>query len=95
METIMSFGDIEIPSNGNRDNAKIEELFDVYSVSKDGKGAWVSLRFLKSPLIPIKVHWIKIRAGKEKKEVKIPKVCVSFETHFVSCFIDISELQMV
>lgn len=79
METNMSFGDIDIPSNGNRDNAKIEELFDVYSASKDGKGAWVSLRFLPTPLIPIKVHWIKIRAGKEKKEVKIPKLCVSFD----------------
>ena len=75
----MSFSDIDIPQGNNKDNAKIEELFDVYSISKESAGEWTSIRFLKSPVMPIKMHWIKIRAGKDKREVKIPKVCLAFD----------------
>lgn len=69
------FDDIN-PNAGNRDNLKIEEIVDIH---KFEDGQYESLRILPSPMLPVKMHWIKILAGKEKREVKVPRLCVSFD----------------
>lgn len=69
------FDDIN-PNSGNRDNLKIEEIVDIH---KFEDGQYESIRVLPLPMLPVKMHWIKIIAGKDKKEVKVPRLCVSFD----------------
>jgi hypothetical protein len=70
-----------IKPTGNRsDNLKPEELWDIFKFS-DHEGDWIDMRFLDQDFLPVKMHWIKILVGKDdqpKREVKIPKLCVSF-----------------
>ena len=72
------FGSIS-PQTGSKDKLKMDDLVDLYQLSSEAKNTWVNLRFLPTDMLPVKTHWIKILAGKEKKEVKIPKLCVSFD----------------
>ena len=59
-----------------RDQVKPEDLVDLYKLPPN---KWVMLRLLPSEILPIKRHWISIIAGRDKREVKIPKICVSFD----------------
>ena len=59
-----------------RDSVKMEELFEMVRLPKN---KWVQLRLLALDLLPVKRHWVNIIAGKDKREVKIPKICVSFD----------------
>jgi len=65
------------PKTGNRDSLRLEELIDIYKFT-DHPDEWVQLRFLEADILPVRRHWIKIYAGKEKKLVNIPRFCVSF-----------------
>ena len=56
-----------------------EDLFELFTPSTDAKGEFVSLRFMPTPILPMKRHWVQIRAGKEKKAVSIPIVCIAFD----------------
>ena len=71
------FGDID-PRTNKSDRLKPEELWDIFALAKEAT-SWTDFRFLPTDLLPVKTHWIKIRAGKDKKETKIPKLCVSFD----------------
>ena len=72
------FGSIS-PQTGSKDKLKMDDLVDIFQLATEAKNQWVGLRFLSTDMLPVKTHWIKILAGKEKKEVKIPKLCVSFD----------------
>jgi hypothetical protein len=74
------FDDVN-PSGGNRDDAKLDEIFDLFVPSRDAKGEYVTLRFLPTSILPIKKHWIQIMGGKEgaKRAVGIPVMCVGFD----------------
>ena len=69
------FDDIT-PNSGNRDSLKIEEIMDIH---KFEDGQYESIRVMPTPMLPVKMHWIKIIAGKDKKEIKVPRLCVSFD----------------
>ncbi len=71
------FGDLK-PRLGNADNIRLDDLLDIYSLPKD---TWVTLRFIEGDgdFLPVKRHWVKIYAGKEKKETKVPRFCVAFD----------------
>lgn len=71
------FGDID-PRTNKADRLKPDELWDIFPLSKEAT-SWTDFRFLPTDLLPVKTHWIKIRAGKDKRETKIPKLCVSFD----------------
>ncbi|WAK44558.1 hypothetical protein [Erwinia phage vB_Ea_2910A] len=72
------FGDIQ--DNSKRDSLRESEIFEIFPLSKKANGNWVSIRLLDLDLLPIKKHWIKIMGGKDKdKEIKIPRMCVSFD----------------
>lgn len=72
------FGDIQ--DNSKRDSLRESEIFEIFPLSKKANGNWVSIRLLNLDLLPIKKHWIKIMGGKDKdKEIKIPRMCVSFD----------------
>jgi hypothetical protein len=75
---VRGFDNVNV-GNDNRDNAKLEDLFEMFTPASDAKGEFVSLRFLSTPILPVKRHWVQIRAGKEKKTVGIPVVCVAFD----------------
>ncbi|QQO90391.1 putative single stranded DNA binding protein [Erwinia phage pEa_SNUABM_5] len=76
----MGRGFDSIPDKSSRDNVRETDLFEVYQLNKKAKDTWVTLRFLPGDLLPIKKHWIKIMGGKDKdKELKIPRMCVSFD----------------
>ena len=72
----MKMDDAKAPSSGSRDGKKLEEIFDMLQL-KDGK--WNQIRILPYEGIAIGQHWIDIIGSKSKKEVRIPKVCVSFD----------------
>lgn len=72
------FGDIQ--DNSKRDSLRESEIFEIFPLAKKANGNWVSIRLLDLDLLPIKKHWIKIMGGKDKdKEIKIPRMCVSFD----------------
>ena len=66
------------PKVGNGDRVKMEDLIDIQQFP-DKK--WLSVRLLDADILPCRRHWINIIGGKSKKEVKIPKVCVSFDVN--------------
>ena len=70
----MKFGDAKPQTRG--DSARLEDLVDVLKLPN---GKWVQVRILPNDIIAMKTHWINILAGKTKREVKIPKLCVSFD----------------
>ena len=61
---------------GNRDNARIEELVEVF---KWPDGQWVQLRLLDRGLTPISTHWIPIIGKKTNKPTNIPRLCVNVD----------------
>ena len=61
------------PKSGNSDRVKITDLLDI---KKFPDGKWLELRILPLDGASIKTHWINIIAGKDKREVKIPKICL-------------------
>lgn len=67
-----------VKSNNSRDTKREDELFDIYKLSKEAKNEWVTIRLLPGDILPIKKHWISIE-GKEGKEIRIPRMCVSFD----------------
>lgn len=69
------FGKLK-PKTGNSDSARIDELIDMINFN-DYADEYVDLRFLDKPIISVKQHWIKLYAGKEKKEVTVPRYCVA------------------
>lgn len=71
------FDDIN-PKSGGNDRLKPEELWDIFPLAKEAT-SWTNFRFLPGDMLPVKIHWIKIRAGKDKRETKIPKLCVTFD----------------
>ena len=58
------FNDVN-PGSGSRDDAKLDEIFDLFVPSKDAKGEYVTLRFLPTSILPMRKHWIQILAGKD------------------------------
>lgn len=63
------------PKVGNRDSLRLEEVVELFKFP-DKK--WVQLRFLdKVDPLHVKQHWIKILGGKDKREIKIPRYCLS------------------
>lgn len=71
------FDNINPNANSRGDKLKPEEIWDIFKFT-DHSG-YVSVRFLPTDILPVKTHWIKILAGKDKKEIKIPKICISFD----------------
>lgn len=65
------------PKTGNKDSLRLEELIDVHKFPDD---KWLQLRFIEKvdPLV-VKQHWIKILGGKDKREITIPRFCISFD----------------
>lgn len=68
------FGKLK-PKTGNGDSARIDEIIDMLNFN-DYADEYVDLRFIDKPIISVKQHWVKIYAGKQKKEVTIPRYCV-------------------
>lgn len=76
----MARGFDNISDNSKRDSLRESDIFEIYPLAKKAAGGWVSIRLLETDLLPIKKHWIKIMGGKDKdKEIKIPRLCVSFD----------------
>lgn len=71
------FGNMK-PKTGKNDSLRLEEVVDIYHF-RDHADEWIQCRFLDSDILPVKRHWIKIFAGKEKKLVTVPRFCVSFD----------------
>ena len=68
------FGSIK--TNSRNDSVRLDEVIDIIKwVDKK----WVPVRIL--PLAPLQVRqaWIKLYAGKEKKEISIPRYVVNFD----------------
>jgi len=63
------------PADSNR--VRLDDLVDIMSMPKK---KWLQVRFLDTDVLPVKLHWINILAGQSKKEVSIPKYCISFDT---------------
>lgn len=65
------------PKTGKNDSLRLEEVVDIFKL-QDHPDEWVQLRYLDADILPVKRHWVKIYAGKEKKLVTIPRFCVNF-----------------
>jgi len=76
----MARGFDAVSDNSSRDNLRESDLWEIYPLAKKAAGQWTTLRILSLDFLPIKKHWVRIMAGKEKdKLVKIPMMCVSFD----------------
>lgn len=71
------FGNLK-PKTGGTDSLRLNEVIEMHSWPSD---EWSVVRFLPTPILPVRRHWIKIIAGKEKKEITIPRYCISFNPH--------------
>lgn len=69
------FGNLK-PRTGNKDSVKLDEVIEMHKWPAD---EWSQVRFLPGKILPVKRHWIKILAGKEKKEITIPRYCIAFD----------------
>lgn len=67
------FGTIK-PKSGNKDSLKLHEVIEMHKWPDD---KWSVVRFLETPIISVKRHWINIVAGKEKKLITIPRYCLA------------------
>lgn len=73
------FGSID-PKAGNnkfKDEARIDEILGIHKLADNGE--FSDFRFLDLPILPLKQHWIKIRAGKDKREIKVSRWCIAFD----------------
>ncbi|AXG66949.1 single strand DNA binding protein [Dickeya phage vB_DsoM_JA29] len=76
----MARGFDAVSDNSSRDNLRESDLWEIYPLAKKAAGQWTTLRILSLDFLPIKKHWVRIMAGKEKsKLVKIPVMCVNFD----------------
>ena len=63
------------PKAGNNDSLKIDEIVDVYQLTKEALD-WANFRLLPYGILSVGMHWVSIITPKEKKEINIPKVCL-------------------
>ncbi len=61
-------------SRGDR-APKLEDVLPMLKIPNK----WITIRLMPNVVLPIKQHWIDILAGKDKRAVRIPKMCVSFD----------------
>ena len=61
------------PKTGDRDNVRLEDLVEMFKLPDNEA---VELRFIDKPIISVKVHWLKIYGGKDKREISIPRYCL-------------------
>ena len=61
-------------SRGDR-APKLEDVLPMLKIPNK----WITIRLMPNVVLPIKQHWIDILAGKDKRAVRIPKICVSFD----------------
>jgi len=71
----MKLGDVK-PKVG-RERVDLNDVLGMVVLPKD---KWVTVRLLPMDVLPVRRHWVNIIAGKDKREVKIPKICVAFDT---------------
>lgn len=71
-------GNIQLKS-GNRDSLKISEMVKTFELPKEAAGVWQNLRFISEGMLSVHTHWIDIITPKEKKEIRIPKLCLAFD----------------
>ena len=71
----MNFDDAK-PKSGGGESKRLEDLFDMLPL-KDGK--WTQIRLMPYEGTSVGQHWIDIIGSKSKKEVRIPKMCVSYD----------------
>jgi hypothetical protein len=64
------------PRTGIQDSVRLDEVIEMHKLPDNED---VRVRFLPGPILPVKQHWIRIYAGKENKEIKVPRYCVSFD----------------
>lgn len=69
------FGNLK-PRTANKDSVRLEEVIETHKWPAD---EWSQVRFLPGKILPVKRHWITILAGKEKKEITIPRYCIAFD----------------
>lgn len=69
------FGSLQ-PRTGSKDSVKLDEVIEMHKWPAD---EWSQVRFIPGKILPVKRHWIKILAGKEKKEITIPRYCIAFD----------------
>lgn len=69
------FGTLQ-PRTGNKDSVKLDEVIDLHKFPAD---EWSQIRCLPGKILPVKRHWISIIAGKDKKEITIPRYCIAFD----------------
>lgn len=73
------FGSID-PKAGNskyKDEARIDEVLGMHKFVSNQD--FSEFRFLQTPILPLKQHWIKIIAGKDNKEIKVSRWCIAFD----------------
>lgn len=71
------FGNIQ-PRTGSKDSVRLEEVIKMHKWPAD---EWSQVRFMPGKILPIKRHWISIIAGKDKKEITIPRYCLAFDVN--------------
>lgn len=69
------FGNLK-PRTGQKDSVRLEEVIELHKWPAD---EWSQVRFLPGKILPVKRHWIKILAGRDKKEISIPRYCIAFD----------------
>lgn len=68
------FGSIQ--TNSRNDSARLDEVIDLIKwIDKK----WVPIRILPKAPLQVRQAWIKIYAGKDKKEITIPRYVVNFD----------------
>lgn len=68
------------PKAGNgkfKDEARLDEVISIHKFESGSDFA--DFRFLSTPILPLKQHWIKIRGGKDKREIKVSRWCIAFD----------------
>lgn len=78
------FGKLNPRASGN-DSLRLEEIVRKHDLGSD---AWNTLRFVGEDILPIATHWVKILSPKQKKETKVPRICVSFDPNNESVPLD-------
>ena len=63
------------PQSGRERAPRMNELLQMLELPEK---KWVTIRVLPHELLTKRTHWINILAGKDKRKVKIPKICVSW-----------------
>jgi hypothetical protein len=72
----MARGFDDVPDNTGYDSVRLEEIVDLWLPSKEAASSEMDIRILPHSMLPIKTHWISIQT--KKGEIRVPRVCVSF-----------------